>query len=408
MKSTFAANDADSIRTVLIDGFTFDSATSRQGEIARKLANLGLVHLITCQYKRCANPNDDDYGLADPECRTLFFLDSEATDDVVYCNYCNREVELDGKQVFEKYTVRLDTSGILRYIGMRFKQAGFNVENLAHGWTNFNVEGKSCILCFPSHCAEAKYLSYHYVYSNPILYVYLPYVCPTPEALPSLKYIVLEDLICQNESWLRDKIEEALTVDVTLPSAEGLELAFDNFVAQISASEFEQFASFVFNKTAHSRNGIRQYERLLKRDQNNIHGQYAAPAGGAGHSDVYVFKKRSYLSGLFDGKWQHIEAKRYASQKSILDDQRFSGFYSNCQEQPGAIFLANNRVTGDVWSKVKDFYDRDEYAKYAIIPKDLLLELIAALGGEAILREFLAKRDHGTSRNHLRQSFEPR
>lgn len=407
MKSTFAAKDADSIRTVLIDGFAFDSIISRQGEMAIKLANLGLVHLITRQYKRCANPNDDDYGFADPECQALFFLDSEAN-DVVYCNHCNREVDLDGKQVFEKYVVRLDISGIFQYIALRFKQAGFNVENLARGWTNFNVQGKTCILCIPSHCAQAKYLSYHYVYSNPILYVYLPYVCPPQEAPPPLKYILLEDLICQDESWLKDIIQEALTVDVTLPLAVDLERAFDNFVAQINDNEFEQFASFVFNKAAHSKNGIRQYERLLKRDQNNIHGQYAAPAGGAGHSDVYIFKKRSYLSGLFDGKWQHIEAKRYTSLNSILDDQRFSGFYSNCQEQSGAIFLANNRVTGDVWSKVKDFYDRDGYAKYAIVPKDLLLELIAALGGDAILREFLAKRDHGASRNHLMQSFEPR
>lgn len=217
MKSTFAAKDADSIRTVLIDGFTFDSITSRQGEIAEKLANLGLVHLITRQYKRCANPNDDDYGFADPECRALFFLDSETINNVVYCNRCNREVELDGKQVFEKYTVRLDVAGILRYIGMRFRQAGFNIEKLAHGWANFNVEGKSCILCIPSHCAETKYLSYHYVYSNPILYVYLPYVCPTQEARPSLKYTLLEDLICQDDSWLHEKIKEALTVDVTLP-----------------------------------------------------------------------------------------------------------------------------------------------------------------------------------------------
>lgn len=390
MRSTFAANDAELIRPLLIDGFTFDSMISQQGELINKLRNLGLISIVSRQYKRCAYDQDDDYGCAEPECPTVFYLD-EVNDDVVYCDYCKRETELDGKRVFDKYFIRLDSAEIFRFISQRFNQAGFDIKKIAHGWTKFEVKGKSCILCIPSHCTEAKYLSYHYVYSNPILYVYLPFVCPNQETLAALKYILLEDLICQDESWLKRKIEDALIVDVNLPLAEDLEQAFDKFVNKINNGDFEQFVSFIFNKIANSIDGIRKYEQLLKRNQDNIHGQYAVAVGGAGNSDGYIFKKRAYLSGLFDAKWRHLEGKRYISKNSILNDSKFSGFYSNCKEQPGAIFLANDLVTGDVWEQVKDFYDRDGYAKYAVVTKYLLLEIMAFIGGEDILEEFLGQ-----------------
>lgn len=390
MQSTFAAKDAELLRTVLLDGLVLDQFNSRQCIIAKDLKNIGLVQVISREYKMCANPNDHDYGYADPECHNRFFLDSESIDDLVYCDYCDREVDLDGKQIFRKDIVRLNMPEVIQFICRRFDQAGFNVGTITQGWTAFEVEGKSCVLCIPSHCTKAKFLSYHYVYSNPILYVYFPSMRPYREALPPLKYVLLEDLICRDDSWLHDRVEEALTVDVDLPSAEALEQAFDDVVVELTDSQFEQFASFVVNLAADSKD-ITEYERLLKRDRENVHGQYAVPVGGAGHSDGYVFKKHAYLLGLFDGKWQHIEAKRFASQNSVLDDAKFSGFYSNCKEQPGVVFLANNRVTGDVWTKIKEFYDRDGWAKYAIVPKDLFLEIIAILGGESILKEFLAK-----------------
>ncbi|GEM_PF-5250578 len=393
MKSIFAAKDADSIRAVLIDGFGFDSKISQQGKIVVELEKLGLVRIITRPYKMCANPRDHDYGFADPNCETLFYADKKESSKVLYCNFCKRTVDLDGKQIFEKYLVRLDISQILQYIEKKFQIAGFNVGKILDGFAKFEMEGKTCILCIPSHCTKAKYINYHYVYSNPILYVYLPYVAPTQNALPLLKYILLEDLICRNASWIREKVEEALSVDMNFPSADEIEQAFDDFVNRLSNDEFELFASFVFNKASKSKNGIRKYEHLLNRDQNNIHGQYAVSVGGSGRSDAYTFKKRAYLSGLFDAKWQHIEGKRYTSKGSVLDDPKFSGFFSNCKEQPGAIFMANNLVTGDVWKQVKEYYDDYGYAKYAVVPKDLLLELIVFLGGQSILEEFLNSRD---------------
>ncbi len=394
MKSKFVANDADLIRTVLLDGFSFHAMTSQQGGMLGKLTDLGLVSVITKTYVKCANPKDDDFTFADPECRKTFDLNPNINDEIVRCGYCKREVDLDQKQVFEKYIVHMDVSKAFLYITKRFEQAGFDIGKIKDGWTTFKSEGKSCILCIPSHCTEGKYLGYHYAYSNPILHVYLSHGNTTQNVLPNLKHIFIEDLICRDEVWLRENVELALSNDITLPSAEENEKAFDDLLARISDDEFELFATFVCNQAANSRAAIREYEKLLRRDRDNIHGQFAVRAGDAGNSDGYFFKKSVYLSGLFEAKWEHIEGKKFTSEGSRLDGPRWGGFLENCMEQPGVIFLANNSVTGKVWERVKLFYDREGYAKFAIITKDLLLELIAVLGGRELIRDFLEKGRH--------------
>lgn len=376
----------ESLHAVLRNNARLDSSDDISLETAAVLQDLGLVEISQRDFVLCINPKDVDYYRLSAHQR---LCDGEIDTTQNVCPQCGRQIEdVASKEHFTATYISLEYQGVVIYIGNTLRQLSsvrrVNQVN-DHSFTlELNNNRLLTVIILTAHApTTSRY--YGLYFGDAYLYIYVPvYERPASHLLSENKILWLGDFLSLRKPELENRIVAA---SAHLPLVERKTLhewdsQFEKFVMNISWQDFEKaFIPSLLKRIIESPDKITTYLDDLSALDRTILGTFPVSVGGAGETDIRLISKLEIMSTVFASR-NLADAKRFSGSTLITADH-VRDVLIHLNQVPVAdrasaiIFASTNEIQSAAWAQVCRFRDAQHYWQIVIIPRFLLLELLA-------------------------------
>ncbi len=394
----------DILDHTLRDGICVSQGEVEPLEILAKLRELGIVGLNQRMYVKCVWRADYDFGRRENlDCPGRVEVLPEM--DSPYCPVCGQPIlEVQRKTRLIETEVTLDSKGIENYLSQALQVCApiAAVESIGPGV--FSCESKAgrqlrVILpdLSPEYRTQADLLARTRIqsaglfFAEPTLYVYSSSVHkPIGTPLSEAQYIGLADLLSLPKPVVEQKLAVASVPIEGRRELGDVEGAFDAMIARHAGDEwsfFEQeFSTSLMNYLSDHPQSFEAYLETLARLSATVYGEYYVPVGGAGKPDFIAIDKYDLVLAIARG---NIEGEAKCKLRSTLSDNDMAKTIhhlvrSSAGADTAVILMASDRVASTAWTSMMEMR-RDASWMIVIVPKYLVLELIDAVGAEAVL-----------------------
>lgn len=394
----------DVVRHLLRDGLTINQEDVQSRKVLESLSDLDVVTIREHSYVRCACRDDYDYLDRDD-------LNCEGRTKVVptvedyYCPECGQPIGDVSRKIHSvEYEVNLNSEGIERYLLSALDSLESVQDAVLVGPAAYSVvtaEGMPLTVLIPDIMPQyrrhadlrtrTQLQSAGLLFSQPTLYVVASPIneCPTTP-LEEAQYANLADWLSRPESVLEETIARSATEVEGRYDLGEIESRFDEMIARHPEGDwqfFEQeFVPALLNHITSNPGVVEGYLSLLRRLSSTIFGYYHVPVGGAGQPDFIPINKFDLMKQFIQG---NIEGDAKCLVKSSLtNDDMAAIVYHLDRSKAGArmavVFVAGHDIASTAWTGMVEMKQEGLW-RVIIIPKYLILELIAALEGDHLL-----------------------
>lgn len=376
----------DALKTVLRNDARVDTGDQLSLETAEALEELGLIRLSLREYTRCVNDVDPDYHQLSPEQR---LCDGEIDVQQDVCPVCGRQVEdQSAKQRFGVVYIRFLPQGIAEYVedALRHIPAVRSVDRAGENSVSANLDnGRTLrvILLNPAAGLRERYGGIYFGGAHLFVY-YAIYEKPLTNLLNENAVIWLGDFLSCPERYVRERLLLA-----TAPSQvadritlEECDQQFTAYVDRTSWQDFEKrFVPRLLDRIMQGPQKLQDYLHDLQALDNSILGAFPVSIGGAGQTDIRLISKYEIMSAVFHPN-NIGDAKRYSAASTVTsDDVRDVLNHLNqipqVNQGSAIIFASTDEVQSGAWANICRYRDVHGYWQIVILPKYLILELLA-------------------------------
>lgn len=374
------------LKLILRDGATLDGADDLLIEDAKKLEQLNLIHTKRRDYTLCVNQYDTDYHRLKHEARNCL---GEIPTEQDECPVCGRQIENQNqKQRFTVFNVNISWEGIELYINNIFYSIPEVVSTISsdggiYHITLNNGQSINLILLEPKTPMEGRYRGIYY--SDNCIYIYCRiYDRPVTDILNEKMVMWLGDFLSQSCEDIASRllIASGLAQNEHLLRYEEYDRLFEIYVTGVTWQNFEkQFVPKLINHIINNPLKLQDYLHHLHALNNTMLGSFPVSIGGAGKTDSRLIEKFSYMQTVFKPN-NIMDAKRYHGRTQLRsadiigvnDHLTMLGREANAS---AIIFTSTDNIHSTAWAKICEYKDTNGYWRIAIIPKPLILELLA-------------------------------
>lgn len=374
------------LNAVLRNNIRIDAVDDLSLETAKALQELGLIRVIERNYTRCVNTSDPDYHQLSPEQRRC---DGEIDLHQDVCPICGRQIEAQSsKEAFSVSYILLEYVRIAEYIEKTLSQITevASVNKISANSLNLHLKNGRMLKVVLLNSTTDMNERYEGIYfAGTHLYIYYAIYDKPPTNLLNNKAIMwLGDFLSQSEHTLSDQILKASapTQSVNQKTFEACEQLFDQYIQKVIWQDFEKlFAPGLINHIIQKPNIAQAYLNDLQALDHTIFGSFPVSIGGAGETDLRLITKYEIMSTVFAAK-NILDAKRYSVTSSITSEHVI-GIVNHLNQIPrndqgSAIILAStDQIQSAAWANVCRYRDTHHYWQIVILPKYLVIELIA-------------------------------
>jgi hypothetical protein len=392
------------VRHLLRDGLTVNREDVQSREVLDCLCDLDIVTIREHVYVQCACRDDYDFlDRDDLKCKGRVEVVPIVED--YYCPECGQPIgDISRKTRFVECEVKLDSEGVERYLlsalgSLKSVQDAELVGPAAYsvvtaGGMQLKVVIPDITPAFRTQDQlrqRTQVQSAGFVFSEPTLYVIASPINECPRtALEEGQYIGLTNLLSEPKEALEEIISLAATSIQGRYDLREIESRFEEMIARHSSRDwqfFEQeFVPALLHHISTSPELVEKYLRLLRRLSSAIFGYYHVPVGGAGQPDFVSIDKFELMRQVFQGGIEG-DAKCYIRSTLSDGDMAKIAYHldrSKTEATMAVVFMAGHDVASTAWTGMMEMKRKGRW-RVVIVPKYLILELIAALEADHLL-----------------------
>jgi hypothetical protein len=331
----------------------------------KDLCDLGLIELCKTSYVKCVNRSDNDYlDLTEDQkaCDGKSYVNE--SQELVECNYCNRQLILENKKKFEVYLISIVYNGIIEFLREKIGKENTAInENNSHIIYTDEKEINHTI-CVLDLCNNIECKSKFY-YSDEIIYVY----CDVAIGFSAANVIWLFDLLVKESDQLIAYIK-ATTPKI---SANKVKFVMENLIDKMSWQNFEDFIPQLLNNIRENPNNYNDGFSRLERYSGTVLSSFSVKLGGPRSTDAYSINLFDYyqlpLKSRIRIECKHSEPSNIDSSVSI-DDLRELMDHAFLKE--GVIFTNRKKIDSSAMNRCIELKEANRHWKFNIIHRPLL------------------------------------